>query len=431
MRMQLPCYACSISLANICIAEYANLSKLSLLLYDNGFYWNFMLREGIAGAFARMKTPFYYYDLDLLRATVSDYMKYMDRYGYRAHYALKANSDPRIVSIIREAGFGADCVSGNEVRFALESGFAPEKVVFAGVGKSDEEIRFALKSDILYFNCESIQEIEVIDSIAGGMKKKARVSVRINPDVDAHTHSFISTGRDEDKFGIGKWAFDNVADVLGVCTNIDFKGLHFHIGSQIADMGVFKELCLKANEICAYFESKGLDVANVSLGGGLGVDYEDPETGSMPDFEAYFKVVRENLDVRRPDGSPAMVHFEPGRSIVAQCGYLISRVLFIKNGLNKDFVILDAGMTDLLRPAFYGAAHKIENLTSESGKNVYYDVVGPVCESSDRFSPKCLLPETKRGDIFAICSAGAYGRAMSMRYNLRDIPASYYSDDMK
>ena len=373
--------------------------------------------------FSEIETPFYYYDLALLKQTLDIYTKELKKHNYHAHYALKANANSKILSIVKSYGLGADCVSGNEVKLALNSGFDPSAVVYAGVGKSDKEIKIALEGDIFSFNCESIPEIQIIDQLAGSMGKTASISLRINPDIDAHTHKYITTGRSQDKFGISHWMFDDVIQTLNSCSNIHFAGLHFHVGSQITDYNVFSMLAKRINEIVVRFEEKGLRVENINLGGGLGIDYNDPDANPISDFASYFSIINKNLRQEPYQ----QVHFEPGRAIIGQCGSLITRVLYVKVGKGRKFAILDAGMNDLIRPALYQAVHKIENLTS-SGRLMRYDVVGPICESSDRFAKNLLLPETSRGDIFAIRSAGAYGQVMAMRYNQKDLAPEYYSD---
>lgn len=372
--------------------------------------------------FKTLETPFYYYDLELLRKTLKSYTEELNKYKYHAHYAFKANANVAVLSMIRDFGLGADCVSGNEVSLALKTGFSPEKIVYAGVGKSDKEIKTALEGGIFCFNCESVPEIEVINSIAVSMGKRARIALRVNPDIDAHTHKYISTGRSQDKFGISPWMFDEVIETINNCENIDLIGLHFHVGSQITDLNVFSMLCGRINELQKWFIDKGLFIENINLGGGLGIDYADPDNNPLSDFKNYFSIIHKNLKVYPGQ----IIHFEPGRAIVAQCGSLISRVLYVKLGKGKKFAILDAGMNDLIRPALYQASHKIDNLTSK-GRKMKYDVVGPICESSDRFGKNILLPETKRGDIVAIRSAGAYGQVMAMRYNQKDLAPEYFS----
>lgn len=374
----------------------------------------------------RLETPFYFYDMELLERTLATVTGEAVKYGYRVHYALKANFDPRIVETIRRAGLGADCVSGNEVRMAVEAGFPAQEVVFAGVGKSDAEIRYALERDIFAFNCESRHELEVINEIAAETGRRARVALRINPDVDPKTHKHISTGKADNKFGISYTEVDEVIASLDRLRHIELVGIHFHIGSQIRDIGVFENLCRRVNTIKAWFSEQGVVLKHINLGGGLGIDYDDPDREPIPDFAALFATVDHNLE--REAGQT--VHFELGRSIVGQCGELISRVLYNKvTATGKDIVVVDAGMTDLIRPAMYGAHHKVENISaSESAVNHVYTVVGPICESTDTFARDIELPETRRGDLITMRSAGAYGRAMSFRYNLRDLPGSVYSD---
>lgn len=373
------------------------------------------------------QTPFYWYDLNLLRQTLQACRVASDAYGFHVHYAMKANFNPRILEIIKNVGFGADCVSGNEVKKAVEIGFAPQKIVFAGVGKSDREIEEALNTNIFCFNVESVQELEVINELAARAGKKARVALRINPNVDAHTHHNITTGLAENKFGINQWDLQKCADILGGVENLWLEGVHFHVGSQITDMNVFKSLCVKINEIKIWLEDRGFNLNILNVGGGLGVDYNSPDTNPIPDFKSYFEIFNKFLD-RKPH---QQVHFELGRALVAQCGALISRVLYVKKGIKKNFLVLDAGMTELMRPALYQAYHKIENLSGEQRFPISlckYDVVGPICESTDCFGKEVNLPESRRGDIIKIHSTGAYGEVMASRYNLRDEIRSIYAE---
>jgi diaminopimelate decarboxylase len=309
---------------------------------------------------------------------------------------------------------------------AIKSGFGAENVVYAGVGKSDKEIKTALEAGIFSFNCESVPEVKVINDLAAGMGKVAKIALRINPDIDAHTHKYISTGLKENKFGVSPWMFEDFAKLFKECKNVELIGLHFHVGSQILDLGVFKTLCERIAELQKWFTDRDMHIANLNLGGGLGVDYANPNENPIASFEEYFKLINENLIVAPGQN----VHFEPGRAIVAQCGHLISRVLYVKVGQKKKFAILDAGMNDLIRPALYQAHHAIENLTSTSKRRMRYDVVGPVCESSDQFGKNIILPQTSRGDLIALHTAGAYGQVMAMNYNQRDIAKAYYSDEL-
>ena len=457
-----------------------------------------MLKFNDFGRVEELATPFWYYDMDVFRKTVKLAASLSERYGIGAHYALKANVEPRLVSYIASKGFGADCVSGNEVKYAVESGFARSSIVFAGVGKSDKEISDALDLGIGCFNVESLMEMQVIDALAASKGVRANVSLRINPNIDAHTHRYVTTGLYENKFGISRHEFEAAINILKGSKALDFKGLHFHIGSQITDVEpVYLLECERAAEIVEWFEAHGMEVGSIDLGGGLGVDYDEPDENPVPDFEKWFSIIDRKLR-RRPEQS---VSIEPGRSMVAQCGSLITRVLFVKSGETKTFLIMDAGMNDLIRPALYGAYHKIENLSAyyvsksssddrpgpgicgskyvEDAKaarsvrvwdrvpmknmepegrdrplekgvggietrggigndivqslplGALYDIVGPVCESSDVWGEGRELPYSKRGDILAIRSTGAYGSVMSSRYNLRDLAPAVFSDDLK
>ena len=383
----------------------------------------------IIDALDRVATPFYYYDMDLFHKTVDHVAEMAAQYDVKVHYAVKANVERRLLEYISTKGFGADCVSGNEVLHAHDCGFPADKIVYAGVGKSDKEIYNALMLGIEAFNCESLQEIYVINEMAHRYGVKANVSVRINPDIDAHTHKYVTTGLYENKFGISQHEFDKLIDILTKSEHINFIGLHFHIGSQITRVDeVYALECQRVNDIVAYFERNGLKVGNINLGGGLGVDYDDPDENPIADFETWFKTIRENI-VCRDDQN---VHVEPGRSLVAHCGTLISRVLFVKSGETKNFLIMDAGMNDLIRPALYGAYHKIENLSAQMRTffptHQAYDIVGPVCESSDVWGAGRLLPLSVRGDLMAIRSTGAYGQVMASRYNMKDLAPSVFSD---
>lgn len=377
--------------------------------------------------FRATQTPFYYYDTTLLRQTIEAVKNESAKYdNFVVHYAVKANANPKILKIIAEGGLGADCVSGGEIDAARRAGFPSEGIVFAGVGKADWEINTALDSNIFCFNVESVPELEVINELAKANGKIANVCFRINPEVGAHTHANITTGLAENKFGIAMSDMLPVIDRAMELKNIKFTGLHFHIGSQILDMGDFESLCLRINELQRVLKSKGIKVENINVGGGLGIDYDNPEKNPIPDFKSYFKTFAEGLSLEPGQ----KVHFELGRSIVAQMGSLITEVLYVKKGVNKLFCIVDAGMTDLIRPALYHASHKIENITSTK-PSATYDVVGPICESSDVFAKGIPVAECKRGDLIAMRSAGAYGEVMASQYNCRKLPVGYISEDFK
>ena len=373
-----------------------------------------------------IETPFYYYDTELLRETLETIKAEIRNYpGYHVHYAVKANANPKILKIIREAGFGADCVSGGEIKAAIQAGFPAGSIVYAGVGKSDWEINLGLDLGIGCFNVESLPELEIISALAKGRGTTANVAFRINPNVGAHTHPNITTGYAENKFGIPMRDMEEMILHASELPNVNFVGLHFHIGSQILDMDDFIALCNRINELQDQLEQHHIAVASINVGGGLGVDYHHPDQMPIADFRKYFRTFTKFLKLRPGQ----TLHFEPGRSVVAQCGSLITRVLYIKQGDFKQFLIVDAGMSDLIRPALYQAYHKIENITSDRPVETY-DVVGPICESSDTFGKAIDLPGSARGDLVAIRSAGAYGEIMASGYNCRSLPKGYFSDDM-
>lgn len=376
--------------------------------------------------FRKLKTPFYYYDTQVLRDTLSALKKEVARYEkFCVHYAVKANANHKILSIIRENGLGADCVSGGEIRAAIKAGVPSTQIVFAGVGKADWEINLGLEQNIFCFNVESIAELEVINELAAAKQKVANVAFRINPNVGANTHKNITTGLAENKFGISMQEMDHVIDVALEMKHVKFVGIHFHIGSQILDMSDFVALCNRINELQEKLYARQIIVEHINVGGGLGIDYTHPDRQSIPDFASYFATYAQHLKLRPQQ----TLHFELGRAITGQCGSLISKVLYVKQGTNKQFAILDAGMTDLIRPALYQAYHQIENITSEEPIEAY-DVVGPICESSDVFGKAIDLNKVHRGDLVALRSAGAYGEIMSFGYNCREIPKAYLSEEL-
>lgn len=371
-------------------------------------------------------TPFYYYDTDLLRRTLKAITDETSRHSnYHVHYAVKANANPKILRIIREAGLGVDCVSGGEIQAAINAGFPANGIVYAGVGKADWEINLGLDCDILCFNVESAAELEVINELAFARNKVARVALRINPNVGAHTHANITTGLAENKFGIAMSDMYNVIEMAQKMQNVELIGLHFHIGSQILDMGDFEALCNRINDLQDELERRHIAIKNINVGGGLGIDYEHPNEMPVPDFKAYFDTYAKHLRLR--DGQK--LHFELGRAVVGQCGTLVTRTLYVKQGTAKQFEIVDAGFNDLIRPALYQAYHKIENLSSDEPIEEY-DVVGPICESSDVFGKQVPLNRCHRGDIIAIRSAGAYGEIMASVYNCRPLPKGYVKEDL-
>lgn len=385
-----------------------------------------MLSRKVASQLKEIETPFYLYDINLLRQTLESVVYESNKYNYKVHYAIKANNDDYLLSIIKEYGIGIDCASGNEVRKAIEMGFDPKTVVYAGVGKKDKEIRYALEQEILAINCESIEELQVVDALAAQMGKKADVGLRVNPDIDPKTNHCIDTGQADSKFGISyDEILENVALIQSL-KNINIIGIHIHIGSQIRELHVFENMCNKANAIVEKLESLGFSFRMVDVGGGLGINYDVPENEPIPNFASLFAIVREYLNVGDKE-----VHFEFGRSIVGECGELIASVLFNKTtATGRRLLIIDASMTELIRPMLYGSYHNIENITSEEEVFKKYTVVGTACESTDVFDENISLKKSKRGDLLAIKSAGAYGRSMASEYNMHELPKAVYSDQL-
>lgn len=376
--------------------------------------------------FKKIETPFYYYDTELLRTTLRTINEEVAKYpGFNVHYAVKANANPKVVNIIAQSGLGADCVSGGEIQAAINAGFPSSKIVYAGVGKSDWEINLGIDNDIQCFNVESIPELEVINELAAAKGKIANVAFRINPNVGAHTHANITTGLAENKFGIPMSDMEKVIELASGMNNVKFHGLHFHIGSQILDMGDFEALCNRINDLQNQLERHHIKVETINVGGGLGIDYHHPNRLPFPDFKSYFKTYSKHLHLREGQ----TLHFELGRAVVAQCGSLITKVLYVKEGTAKKFAIVDAGMTDLIRPALYQAFHKIENISNDDIEETY-DVVGPICESSDVFAKSIDLNACHRGDLLALRSAGAYGEIMASQYNCRKLPLGYTTEDI-
>ena len=376
--------------------------------------------------FKEVHTPFYFYNTALLKETLQKMKKEISAHkNYIVHYAIKANANPKLLRLIAQAGFGADCVSGGEIQRALDTGFPASKIVFAGVGKSDWEINLGLDNDIFCFNVESEPELEVINELAKAKGKIASIAFRINPNIGAHTHANITTGLAENKFGIAMKDMEHIIQKAEQLCHIRVLGLHFHIGSQILEMDDFIALCQRINQLIEQLRQAHHQVEHINVGGGLGIDYEHPDKHPIPNFSSYFNTYAKYLNLS--DGQ--QLHFELGRAVVGQCGSLVTRVLYVKQGATKQFIIVDAGMTDLIRPALYQAHHQIENLNSREILEKY-DVVGPICESSDVFAKDILLPKTHRGDLIVLHSAGAYGEIMASQYNCRALPQSYTSEEL-
>ena len=383
-----------------------------------------MFNSELTQKLTKLKTPFYFYDLDLLDKTILSLKESLDP-NYSVYYAIKANNNSKIIKLIKDHDLGIDAVSGEEINKSLNNSIKPKKIVFAGVGKTKDEIIFAIRKKIYLFNCESFDEISLIDKISNELNVKTKIAIRLNPNIDSRSHKYIKTGMFDSKFGI---QIDHLAEILEKIKNlnhIDLKGYHFHLGSQIDDLGVFRKLCKVSNEMNIYLKNKNFNITDINLGGGLGINYKEPDLNLIPDFKSYFQIFKKNLiyfDNQK-------IHFELGRSIVGQSGSLFSSILYLKKSFNKHFIIIDAGMTELIRPALYNAQHHIENLSSSKKENKY-DIVGPLCESSDTFAKDYYLNQSKIGDLIVIRSTGAYGEVMSSNYNLRKKVNAYYSNEL-
>ena len=385
-----------------------------------------MLSRQVADKLAKYETPFYLYDIGLLNQTLESLMSIASKYDYKIHYAIKANYDARLLQIIRKYGVGIDCASGNEVRCAIEAGFDPKSIVYAGVGKRDKEIRYAIEQNILAINCESIEEIDLVNELAAEAGKVVNIALRVNPDIDPKTNHCIDTGQADSKFGISYEEILSSVEHIRSLKNVLVIGMHIHIGSQIRELHVFENMCNKVNVIVENLTSLGFELEFVDVGGGLGVNYDMPENEPIPNFASVFAIIKQHLKVGNRE-----VYFEFGRSIVAQCGELITKVLYNKTtATGRRLVIVDGSMTELIRPALYGSYHNIENITSEADQRLKYTIVGTACESTDVFDENVSLPITKRGDLLTIKSAGAYGMSMASRYNQHDLPAAVYSDEL-
>ena len=385
-----------------------------------------MLSRQVADKLAKYETPFYLYDIGLLDQTLESLMSIASKYGYKIHYAIKANYDPRLLQIIRKHGVGIDCASGNEVRCAIEAGFDPKTIVYAGVGKRDKEIRYAIEQNILAINCESIEELDLVNELAAEAGKVVNIALRVNPDIDPKTNHCIDTGQADSKFGISYEEILDSVEHIRSLKSVDVIGMHIHIGSQIRELHVFENMCNKVNVIVENLTKLGFEIEFVDVGGGLGINYDMPENEPIPNFASVFAIIKQHLKVGNRE-----VHFEFGRSIIGQCGELITKVLYNKTtATGRRLVIVDGSMTELIRPALYGSYHNIENITSTAESRLKYTIVGTACESTDVFDENVSLPITKRGDLLTIKSAGAYGMSMASRYNQHDLPAAVYSDEL-
>ena len=381
-----------------------------------------MFSSELLKKFTELPTPFYFYDTDILRENLKSLSNCL-KTNNKVFFSVKSNTNPKILNIISDHKLGIDAVSFNEIKHCLRNGFIADDIVFAGVGKTDKEIEDGIKCNISCFNVESFQELDLINKLSKKQSKKTNVSIRINPNITSDTNKKIQTGSDEDKFGIDIKDINHIPE-LSKLSNIDITGIHFHIGSQLLDLKPFKKLCVITNDITTHLKENGVKLRNINVGGGLGIDYDDPINNPISNFNDFINLFNKNINLDKNQS----IHFELGRSVVGQCGYLISRILYEKISYNKNFLILDSGMNNLIRPALYNSIHKISNISVNNKDYINYDVVGPICESTDTFAKNYKLPSSSRGDLIAIHSCGAYAESMSSNFNLRGNIKSYFSD---
>ena len=371
----------------------------------------------------RFKTPLYVYSAKTIRR---HYLSYQEEFRYIDHlvcFAIKSNSNIHIIKLLSEMGSGADVVSGGELFLARKAGMRADKIVYTGVGKTEEEIRYAIKSDILMFNIESEEELKKIDEIAGRMRRKVRIGLRVNPEVDAKTHPYISTGLKKYKFGI---PIEDALDLYLIASrmrNVEITGIHTHIGSQITETGPFIDALNNVLRLVDRLSERGVKIQYIDLGGGLGIRYKDEAPPLPKELSSELKDLLKGREVR--------IILEPGRSIIGNAGILVGKVLYIKRS-HKTFIITDTGMNDLIRPTLYQAYHQILPVRRSCLKNMIFgDLVGPICESGDFLARERELPDLKDGDLFAVMSAGAYGFSMSSNYNARPRAAEVMVDGKK
>ncbi len=357
------------------------------------------------------KTPLYVYDLDHMEA---QYAELKDSFKARKSilcYAVKANSNLSVVRHFAKLGAGADCVSIGEVRRAFLAGIPAYKIIFSGVGKSDDEIREAIERDILYINVESEAELGRVELIAKELNKISRVSVRVNPNIDPQTHPYISTGLHDNKFGVDLMSAKRMYIKANNSDNLDPVGIHFHIGSQLTELKPIYESAEIVADLVRSLEKINIELKFFDVGGGLGIQYEDEKLINTYDYAQAILSTLKGMDLT--------IICEPGRFLTANAGYFVSKVLYEKQNGAKKFLVVDGAMNDLLRPALYGASHKIEAITESTSEPREIDIVGPVCESGDFFAKDYKLPELAHNDLIVIHSAGAYGFGMGSNYNTR------------
>jgi diaminopimelate decarboxylase len=365
-------------------------------------------------------TPLYIYSSRTLTRHIQAYKKAFDGYPSTVCFALKANSNPAILRLLAKEGCGADVVSGGELYLAKKAGIPSGKIVYAGVGKTEDEIAAALKAKILMFNVESADELEAIDRVAERLGVRAPIALRVNPDIDPQTHPYISTGLKKNKFGIPIEDALEYYRTARKMKNINVLGIHKHIGSQITKISPFVDALKRVIDLAKVLRQHSIDIKNIDIGGGLGITYRDEKPPAPAELS------RAVVPLLKECGCNVIL--EPGRSIVGNAGIFVTSVLYIKKNPEKEFVIVDGGMNDLLRPSLYNAYHDLLPVRRNRRTKVLADIVGPICESGDFLAKERMINRPSRGDLLAIMSAGAYGFAMSSNYNSRQRPAEVLVD---
>lgn len=361
----------------------------------------------------KIKTPFYLYSKKTILRHFFQIKDAFKEIQPLICFSIKSNANPKVLKTLKKAGSGFDIVSGGELKKALKAGVSGQKIVFAGIGKTSEEIKKAIKSNIFMFNCESSNEILLINKIAEQLKKKITIAIRINPDIIPQTHKYITTGKKETKFGISIYEIKNVLKILKQCSNISLKGIHFHIGSQITEVSPYIKAIKKILNLIKEIQKHHFVIEYLNIGGGLGIIYKNEKPQTPDEFARKIIPLIKNKNLK--------LILEPGRYIVGNAGVLITKVIYIKKSLNKTFVIVDAGMNTLIRPSLYEAYHEIIPLKQTKHK-FKVDVVGPICETGDFFAKNRLIGKVCENNYLAIKSAGAYGRVMASTYNARPLP---------
>lgn len=366
------------------------------------------------------KAGFYYYSLPALKQRIEIFKQQLStllQQKISIHFAMKANPNTHILNCMKSQGLGVDIVSGGELAHALKNGFAADKIVFSGVAKTHAEIEQAIDAGVAQFNVESPSELRRIKKISEQKNKTAQIVLRINPNVDAKTHPYIATGIAENKFGLNESQYQECLEVLKSTKALKYRGISCHIGSQILDVSVFRQSLHFQKQVFqkAIEQGNQLDVFNI--GGGLGINYAEDSETDIVRLKNYTNLLAEELK-----NINATIQFEPGRFLVARCGYLLTQIEYLKNTTEKNFILCNSGMNHLLRPALYGAKHRIFSVQKRPGQQKNYDVVGPVCESSDFLGKDIMLSPSEEGDWLCVCDAGAYGASMASQYNLFALP---------